>query len=69
MKIAPEIAIEEKVQNVKKVRKTEFYKQSSPLNNNRRTKRGRNTQYITCMDDSTFPPTFRVKCIKHKILG
>ena len=66
MQLKPEIAIEERL-NIQKVQKELYYPRygSSPRGNNRKNTKSRKTQYISCIDDSVWPPKFSTKTIKH----
>lgn len=65
MKIAPEIEFHERIQEEKRQKERLSYNIGSSRKNNRKTTKGRKTQYIHGLDDSIFPPKFFTKTIKH----
>jgi hypothetical protein len=66
MKVAQEISIKERERQEKEITRLTYYNpKSQSRKNNRKNTKARRIQFITCVNDSVFPPVFWTRTIKH----
>jgi hypothetical protein len=66
MKVAQEISINKREMQKKEITKPTYYNPFfQSRKNNRKNTKARRVQFITCVNDSVFPPLIWTKTIKH----